>query len=121
MRAVFNRHAPIVEKKLKGKPCPWITQETKRTMNRRELNRKAKKQNKLEDWKFYKRLRNRVNNETKQNKATYYVDLMEENKFKPSKFWDIIKELFPTKGAKILTTSETADRRSKATEFCEYF
>ena len=68
VKAVFDRHAPVVEKKLKGKPCSWITAKTKKTMSRRDqVHRKAKKHGKPEDWQLYKRLRNRVNNKMKRN------------------------------------------------------
>jgi hypothetical protein len=122
VKAVFDRHAPPVERKLRGKPCPWITHETKRKMDRRDqILRKARKHKKPEDWGLYRRLRNSINNDMKRNKASHHHDLLQENKLNPSKFWNVIKSLFPTKGAKVTTSSTYTDSQSKANKFCEYF
>ena len=33
---VFDRHAPVLLKKVKGKPAPWLTCEVKKLMNERD-------------------------------------------------------------------------------------
>ena len=123
IRTIFDRHAPHIERKLKGKPCPWLTHETKQLMNRRDqIHRRAKKHNTKEDWELYKRLRNSVNNQMKRNKSTYHHDLLDENKLNPAKFWNIIKTLFPTKvNMKQSTMDTNTDNQSKANVFCNYF
>ena len=42
---IFDKHAPIIRKKVKGKPCKWLTRELKGVMNNRDKQlRKARKQ-----------------------------------------------------------------------------
>ena len=36
LRNVFNRHAPIIKKRLKGKPAPWLNPNNKAAMNERD-------------------------------------------------------------------------------------
>ena len=45
----------------------------------------------------YKRLKNLCNNKVKQAKQKYQKDLLFENRNKPTKFWNCIKEMFPSK------------------------
>ena len=43
---VSDRHAPSIQKKVKGRPCKWLTRELKKEMNNRVRQlRKAKKSN----------------------------------------------------------------------------
>ena len=41
---VFNNHAPLIEKRVKGRHCPWLSNELRSYMNERDkAQRKAKK------------------------------------------------------------------------------
>ena len=56
---VFGRHAPTIQKNVKGRPCKWLNRELKKEMNNRYGQlRKASKLNSENDWSSYKRLRN---------------------------------------------------------------
>ena len=67
-------------------------------MNTRDkVPRKARKTNKECGWSSYKRLKNLCNNKVKQAKQKYQKDLLLENRNKPTKFWNCIKEMFPSK------------------------
>ena len=44
LQKCIDKHAPLLEKKVKGRLCPWLTQEVKREMNLRDgLLRKARR------------------------------------------------------------------------------
>jgi len=46
LQQYIDKHAPLLEKKVKGRLCPWLTKEVKRKMNLRDsLLRKARKTN----------------------------------------------------------------------------
>ena len=61
LQQCIDKHAPLLEKKVKGRLCPWLTQELKREMNLRDgLLRKARGTNCEHDWSTYKRQRNGV-------------------------------------------------------------
>ena len=48
---IFEKHAPPIEKRVKGRPCPWMNNELKTTLNRRDvLLRRARKTNEDADW-----------------------------------------------------------------------
>ena len=66
LRYIFDIHAPIIQKRVKGKGCPWMTTELKSLMNDRDkLLRKARKSKHDVDWNQYKRLRNLCKNKSK--------------------------------------------------------
>ena len=78
---------------------------------------KARKANKECDWWSYKRLRNLSNKKVKQAKQKYQKDLLFEDRNKPIKFCNCIKEMFPSKESVTIyvTTSIRSVRKSKKT------
>ena len=62
VKAVFDKHAPSITKKVKGRPCPWFTEDINVDMNKRDqVLRKARNSNNPTDWSTYKKLRNICN------------------------------------------------------------
>ena len=58
----INTHAPKTTRRIKGKPCPWITPDIKALMSERDkMLRKSRKTKNELDISSYKNLRNRVN------------------------------------------------------------
>ena len=56
LNTVFNSHAPLIKKRIRGKPCPWIDDSLKREMNKRDcLLRKARSANDESSWNDYKK------------------------------------------------------------------
>ena len=54
LQLVFETHAPHIEKRVKGRPCPWLDIDTKKLMNRRDQTlRKARKSKSNDDWKLH--------------------------------------------------------------------
>ena len=69
LKDTIDRHAPFVNKRVKGKKSPWMSKEIKRHMNiPDQLYRKARKPKKQLDWVSYKRKRNFVKNEIQRTK-----------------------------------------------------
>ena len=53
--AVAHKHAPLLEKRVRGIACPWLTGEIKRGIRQRDYHlRKAKRSNATEDWSVYR-------------------------------------------------------------------
>ena len=123
MRDIFDNHAPFITKRIKGRPCPWIDDELKRTMNQRDqFLRKARRSNNEEDWKSYKTLRNLCNNMRKKAKATYHKNLINENSRNPKSFWRAVKSIFPTKASSNRNTSNNdQNNKTLAENFKQYF
>jgi len=116
----FNEQAPIIEKKVKGRPCPWLTEPLKRAMNERDkMLRKAKKSNKEIDRSTYKKLRNRCNNQLRQSKSKYHQNQLNENELSPKRFWDTLKKIFPTKQS--TSVPKTNNRKQLTETFSNWF
>ena len=101
LKNLFDKHAPISEKRVKSRPCKWLTTELKIEMDHRDkLHRKAQKSRKLaynEEYnKEYKKRRNICNNKIRK---------IDQNLSNPRKFWNAIKIIFPTKTEKVCGSS----------------
>ena len=129
LKALYKQTCPFDKKKVKGRPCPWITAKIRHEMNTRDrLLRKARRTNTEIDWSNYKRQRNDVTSLVKKVKNSYFRDLLRENARKPQKFWSILKAAFPTKEVSKHPSStfniegtHTTDNSTIASKFCEYF
>ena len=78
--STLERHAPEIEKRVKGKSSPWLNREIKKEMNHRDqLLRKAKKSNLDTDWAAYKKKRNYVTNAIKRCRNFFYDQKRIEN------------------------------------------
>ena len=73
---------------------------------RDKVLRKARKTNNECDWSSYKRVK-RV--KVKQTKQKYQKDLLFENRNKPTKFWNCIKEMFPSKESVPISVTTNID------------
>ena len=126
---VLNRNAPFVSKRIKGKPSPWLTTETKQSMNARDsLLRKAQKSKNEADWTAYRRARNFVTNLINRTKRTFFKDNLKESKKDPNKFWKLIKKVFPVKQTSTISSKsfdvdgeQITDKKSIADGFCHFF
>jgi len=98
MNDIFNRHAPLVKKRVKGKPTPWLDITLKRHMDRRDkILRKARNTKSETDWNLYKKLRNFCNNRIRSARKNYHRNMLNENRLNARSFWRTIKSIFPTK------------------------
>ena len=125
LTSIVDRHAPLITKRIKGRQCPWMSHEIKTIMDTRDkILRKARKTNKECDWSNYKRLKNKCNNKVKQGKQKYHKDLLTENSRNPAKFWQCIKEIFPTKEPTPFSATTSTDRKKNtetANSLCSFF
>ena len=130
---LFDKHAPQIEKKVKGRYCPWLTPGIKRLMNERDIQlRKARRTNKESDWSDYKRRKNVCNNAIRLAKNCYHKELINENVNNPRHFWENIKKVIPNNGSKITSSApfikdysasdnDESQQKSKAGIFCTFF
>ena len=122
VKAIFDRHAPQIVKRVKGKPCPWMNSDTRKMMTSRDrMLRKARRTKKEEHWNLYKKLRNQCNNKMKYAKSSFHKETLEENSKKPRRFWNTIKNVFPTKPKQMTTNLYRANDPNRPTMFSTYF
>ena len=117
----FDKHAPIVQRRVKGQFCPWLNSEIYQFMNDRDKAlRKARKTKSTADWKYYRKLRNECTTTIRIAKSIYSKDLLKENANNPKKFWDTIKKIMPTKPNKT-PCENTSNHLDKANSLCNFF
>ena len=76
---IFDKHAPSITKKVRGKPCPWLTEDINQLMNGRDqLLRKARRTQNPNDWNMYKKSRNTCNIQIKKAKRKYHQNILQE-------------------------------------------
>ena len=122
LKDTFDRHAPLIEKRIKDKPCEWLDDTIKKEMNKRDkLQRKARGSKSNARWAEYKRQKNRCTNLIRRAKSTYYRDALNEHeRVSPKKFWKTIKSIFPTK-SKHSASSGTTPTADRVRMFANYF
>ena len=90
---VVNDHAPIIKKKVKINPSPWLTPEIRSKMMKRDsLLRKSKKNKDSLLWNQYQELRNEINIEIRKNKHKSIQEKFKASS-QSSNIWKIKKEL----------------------------
>ena len=98
LRKNFNKHAPKIEKRVKGRLSPWITNEIADCMNKRnQLLNKAQKSGRQEHWKIYKKRHNGCTKMIQKAKGDYHKRLLQENSRNLHNFWKYIKEIISNK------------------------
>ncbi|XP_057298351.1 uncharacterized protein LOC130629229 [Hydractinia symbiolongicarpus] len=120
---VFNKHAPIIENRVKGQICPWIDNNIRYLMTERDkARRKARRTNVAADWKAYKKIRNKCTTDLRKAKGNYSRDLLSRNSRNPKKFWDTIKIIIPTKMRKVTNDATTTTNKfEKENTLCSFF
>ena len=118
LKNLFDKHAPLIEKRVRGKPCEWLSENIKSQMNRRDmlLRRARRLKNDQQSWTDYRLLRNRCTSALRKAKANYHRNLLEENRLSPRKFWKAIKSIFP-----IRTKSSAFQLKNRVNDFANYF
>ena len=92
---VADRHAPFIQKRVRGRDCPWITGQIKREIRHRDfLLKKARKSKLDEDW-LEKTVRNRVSNIVRRAKQTYNKKLIKDHQDDSKTFWKTMKKILP--------------------------
>ena len=100
---VLNVHAPWVVFQQRKHFVPWLTPETVKLMNQRDLYKEQAKvmassegrgasTEQAELWDKYKKLRNSINNRIKNEEIKYKRSKVEECKDCPSKTWGLAKK-----------------------------
>ena len=126
--STLNKHCPIKEKRVRGKPSPWLTQEIRQLQDARDYHLKQHKRTNSEvHWNHYKRLRNTINNKIRSAKANHVRAVFRESRNQPKDFWNEIKKCYPTKDTTGIQKSFkidgklVSDKTSIATAFCTFF
>ena len=91
---IADAHAPIRTRRVRNRKSPWITTERRELITgRNRLKRQATLTKQPSIWDEYKKVRNRINNEIKTEKANYYKSKISQNTGDPKEIWRTINKL----------------------------
>ena len=121
---VADKHAPQIEKKVRGRNNPWLSNEIKKVMAERDhFDRQARRTNTELHWSRYKSLRNQVTAMIRKAKSSRTDD--------PKNFWKAVKKVLPSKSVTPQPSASiepitvdgktTTDALTIANGFCTYF
>jgi hypothetical protein len=95
---VCDKHAPLKTSRLKNLKSPWITENIKCAMKRRDyLKTKAVKLKDNIIWSEYQLTRNNINCEIRRSKTQYFTSKLTDSKENCHSFWKTIGKLVPNK------------------------
>ena len=90
--SVVDKHAPVIERTVRGLDCPWLSKSIKAKINERDyLLKNPRRTNQEKDWSSYRKLRNFVTKDIKISRSQYNRTVFRENLNKPKQFWNCIK------------------------------
>lgn len=117
MEALIDMMIPLRKIRIKGTLPPWSNDASITSMRRfrDKLHRKAIQSGNTDDWREYKRIRNKTTSMTRLAKGNYIARLSTEMKDKPSKFWRYVDHLSNRNKSFQLKTDNTAN------DFNQYF
>ena len=96
LSGVLNKHAPIIQRRVKGKAAPWLNKGVNRLMNERDKVLRKFRKAKSEVYQVaYKEKRNAVNIAVRKGKSSFHRKLLSENAGNPNIFWRTIKSIYP--------------------------
>ena len=114
----INRYTPLTNKRVKGKPAPWLNADVKSAMNQRDkLHWKFLKLKSNTDWNMYKSEWNHTTNIWHAQKM-HYKSVLKDSEKKSNKFW---KTQEPPARLFNIDANCTTNKKSIASRFCSFF
>ena len=128
LAAVLDRHAPFIEKRVRGRDCAWFTKEIMDKINERDYHlRKARETGKEQNWSAYKKLRNEITYLIRRNKANHCRRMLRDNIDSPTDFWEQVKRCYPTSRQNSTSNffniegERVSDKAKLSDNFCSFF
>ena len=116
---VLDNHAPIKKIKIKHRRCPFVNEEIKEKMAKREQAHKiARETGALVDWQYYQDCRNDIKRVLREAEKEYVQNEVKKNQ-SSSEQWKVIQNCIPTREESRPVYSR--DMKELATEFNEFF
>ena len=126
--SVIDKHAPITQKKVRGKDAPWMNKDIKSKIRERDyLLKQARRTGTELVWSNYKRMRNEVTKLIRSAKANHCRDSFRNHIDNPKSFWNQLKRAFPMKNkdqsiaSLKVDNNVTTDKKEIANQFCSFF
>lgn len=96
---VVDYFAPLRKVRIRDKSLPWITQEVRALMRKRNfyLRKAQSSKGDEESWVRYKHLRDKVKEELRIQRSSYFHTVIESSKGNGRKKWEAVNQLLGTK------------------------
>ncbi len=124
---ITDMHAPLKECKVRGHTIPWLTDELREAMYKRDhLRRLASRAKTADAYSQFRNQRNKTRDMLRTAKREYYETVINDSVKKPKTLWANLKTLLPkssNSGTQSLLTGgkEVSDPQSMADAFNEFF
>ena len=102
--SILDVHAPLRKKRIHNQFTPWLTASLKGLMMKSDVLKKEAVKS-PEKWTSYRKLRNKVTEETRDTIRDYYQRLMDENMGNPKKMWKAINNVLGKRGNSVKLSS----------------
>ena len=113
--SVLDKIAPFKTIRIKQRTQPWVSTEIIKLINLRDnYLRQFRKSKNQSDYELFIYHRNQVRNKEEKYKSQYYINVVNENKNRPKKLWQILKEVGSSTKCK---TKESRRRRRRRRMF----
>ena len=97
--AIVNKHAPLKEKVVRGNNAPFMTKELRKAiMNRSRLKKKYQDWPSRENFKNWKKQKNKCNKLCRKAKKDHFKNITKSNFNSNNKFWQFVKPFLTNKG-----------------------
>ena len=108
---VFEKHAPVKERRLKDRQNPWVDESIVKLMYERDYLHKTATQSKDADlWEKYRIARNKVTTAIRYAKQMYFRNVVVEEKKEPKRLWSKLRKVYPSKRSTVTIPKDlTAD------------
>ena len=94
---ILDRHAPIKTMKIRYRQCPFVDEEIKNEMNRRDhIHKIARQTNNALDWESFRLSREEVKKKLRDAEKAYVQNEIHNNQ-KPNAMWKVIRNCIPRK------------------------
>ena len=120
---IIDKHAKVKKFTVKNFRAPWIDQDLKECMVKRDVAKGvANMTGNKDDWQIYCKLRNQVTNINRKNKRIYFKSKLTECKYNGKKLWNTLNDIMgrkPNSTASFIDTGESF--LTKPSEIADYF
>ena len=118
---VMNKHMPFKTKRVRKKQSPWLNEYIFNLMKERDkMKKKAVRTKNDEDWKAFKKLKNKVTLQSRKAKRKYFIEQIVGIKGR-SQSWTVLSSLLSKKDTSSYFQVPLDDCQKMANEFNEHF
>jgi hypothetical protein len=96
--SILNNHAPIKEIKIRNRSTPFVNEEIKQVMKKRDHRHRIFRQTRrLDDWSHFKNASNAAKSMLKEAEKSYARNQLQNCEGKPGAIWKVTNQYLPSR------------------------